>query len=122
MPWLAPDGKCLLTVDLGCETTDPLWTASEESITQLCLEQLQPIVPDIRQRFLASNVLRTPIAYPVFLQEYEADRLRLKQSTGIAGLYSIGRNGEFAHILMEDVYWGTRARMGQLMREVGLGA
>jgi len=27
----------------------------------------------------------------------------------VAGLYSIGRNGEFAHILMEDVYWRTRA-------------
>jgi oxygen-dependent protoporphyrinogen oxidase len=122
MPWLAPAGKSLLTVDIGCETTDPLWTASEENLTEMCLEQLRPIVPDVRQRFLGGSVLRTPIAYPVFLREYEEDRLRLKRSTGIAGLYSIGRNGEFAHILMEDVYWGVRARMGQLMREVGIGA
>ena len=28
----------------------------------------------------------------------------------IAGLYSVGRNGEFAHILMEDVYWRTLAK------------
>lgn len=121
MPWLAPSGKCLLTVDLGCETTDPLWTAPEDQLTQLCLEHLQPIIPDVRQRFLGAQVLRTPIAYPVFLQEYEAHRLQLKESTGIAGLYSIGRNGEFAHILMEDVYWRTHARMRQLMREVELG-
>jgi hypothetical protein len=54
--------------------------------------------------------------------EYEAQRLQLMQSTGIAGLYSIGRNGEFAHILMEDVYWRTHGRMRQLMRDMALAA
>ncbi|MEJ7700844.1 MAG: hypothetical protein WKF71_14520 [Pyrinomonadaceae bacterium] len=35
-----------------------------------------------------------------------------EQSTGIENLLSIGRNGEFAHIFMEDVYWRTRKKSG----------
>jgi protoporphyrinogen oxidase len=122
MPWLAPAGKCLVTVDLGCETADALWKAPDAEVAELCLEHLQAIIPDVRRRFLGTQVLRTPIAYPVFLMEYEAERLRLMESTGISGLYSIGRNGEFAHILMEDVYWRTHARMRQLMRDVKVAA
>jgi protoporphyrinogen oxidase len=117
MPWLAPEGKTMITVDIGCETTDPVWSMTEEQLTELCLEHLKPIIPDVRQRYLGGRVLRTPIAYPVFLRSYEAERQALERSTGIQGLYSIGRNGEFAHILMEDVYWRTRRKMRDLLRE-----
>ena len=34
-----------------------------------------------------------------------------EQGTGVTGLYSVGRNGEFAHILMEDVFWRTRRKL-----------
>jgi hypothetical protein len=90
----------------------------DDRLAATCLESMTSIIPDIRQRFLGAQVLRTPIAYPLFLNEYETDRLRLKQSTGIEGLYSIGRNGEFAHILMEDVYWRTLARVRQVARDL----
>jgi oxygen-dependent protoporphyrinogen oxidase len=117
MPWLAPPGKSLVTVDFGCEVQDPIWSMDHGRLAELCLEHLADIIPGIRQRFLGANVLRTPIAYPVFLREYESDRQRFRQSTGVAGLHSIGRNGEFAHILMEDVYWRTLAKMRQVIRE-----
>jgi protoporphyrinogen oxidase len=87
---------------------------------ELCLRHLQPLLPDVRERYLGCQVLRTPIAYPIYLQEYEAERLKLQQSTGVAGLHSIGRNGEFAHILMEDVYWRTLRRVRQVV--AGLSA
>jgi oxygen-dependent protoporphyrinogen oxidase len=122
MPWLAPPGKSVLTVDLGCELNDPVWSSPDDRVVELCLDHLTPIVRDVRQRFLGAQVLRTPIAYPVYLNEYESDRLRLRQSTGVKGLYSIGRNGEFAHILMEDVYWRTLARMRGLVRDLELEA
>jgi protoporphyrinogen oxidase len=118
MPWLAPPGKSVLTVDLGCEVNDPVWSSPDDRLVELCLDHLTPIVRDARQRFLGAQVLRTPIAYPVYLSEYESDRLHLRQSTGVKGLYSIGRNGEFAHILMEDVYWRTLARVRQLVRDL----
>ena len=31
-----------------------------------------------------------------------------EQSTNIENLLSIGRNGEFSHMFMEDVYWRTK--------------
>jgi protoporphyrinogen oxidase len=117
MPWLAPEGKSLVTVDIGCGTDEPAWTMPEDRLAELCLEHLTPIVPDVRRRFMGAQVLRTPIAYPVFLNEYEEERQRLKRSTGVEGLYSIGRNGEFAHILMEDVYWRTLAKTRQVVRD-----
>jgi protoporphyrinogen oxidase len=117
MPWLAPPGKSLVTVDLGCEVGDPIWSMPEDRLADLCLEHLETIIPGVRQRLLGSSVLRTPIAYPVFLRQYEEDRVRFRVSTGVDGLYSIGRNGEFAHILMEDVYWRTLARVRQVVRD-----
>ena len=54
------------------------------------------------------------------LRAYEADRLALANALPIAGLHSIGRNGEFAHILMEDIYWRTLARIPRI--EGALGA
>ncbi|MBA3316570.1 MAG: FAD-dependent oxidoreductase, partial [Gemmatimonadales bacterium] len=122
MPWLAPAGKCMLTVDFGCEKQDEIWSMAEDRLLELCLEYLTRIIPDVRQRLLGSHVLRTPIAYPVYLNEYEADRIRLRETTGVAGLYSVGRNGEFAHILMEDVYWRTLGRMRQMVATLGLPA
>lgn len=115
MPWLAPPGKTLITVDIGCEVGDQTWNMADEQLGEYCLAHLKAIIPDAAQRYLGCKVLRTPIAYPVFLKEYETDRQRLEHSTGIENLYSIGRNGEFAHIFMEDVYWRTLKKTRQLL-------
>ena len=114
MPWLAPEGKTLITADIGCERGDSFWTMADDRLGEVCLEGLERMRPGIRARYLGCSVMRTPIAYPVFAIEYEAERQRLEQGTGIEGLVSIGRNGEFAHILMEDIYWRTRRKMGAL--------
>jgi protoporphyrinogen/coproporphyrinogen III oxidase len=115
MPWLAPPGKSLVTADIGCEVDGDLWRASDEALGSLCLSQVDRIFPGVHARYLGCRVLRTPIAYPVFLKEYEATRRRFEVSTGIRGLISIGRNGEFAHLLMEDVYWRTLRKMRALV-------
>jgi protoporphyrinogen oxidase len=119
MPWLAPDGCTMLTVDIGAEVDAAHWQMSDEALTELCLTQIVDMVPDARDRFLGSRVLRTKIAYPVFLTDYEPDRRALEHSTGVDGLITVGRNGEFAHSLMEDVYWRTlrkvRRWMGQAL-------
>lgn len=121
MPWLAPEGKTLLTYDLGCEVGDEIWTMADEDLAELCLEGTCRIFGnDLRKRYLgAGGTLRTPIAYPVFLQSYETARQRFAEDTGVPGLYSIGRHGEFAHILMEDIYWRTLRRMNDVAAYVG---
>lgn len=115
MPWLAPEGKTMITVDIGSEKNDELWDMDDDAMTEMCLEHLTQIIPDARSRFLGSRILKTPIAYPVYLNKYEAARQRFERSTGVDNLLSIGRNGEFSHIFMEDVYWRTRRRVAQLI-------
>jgi protoporphyrinogen oxidase len=108
MPWLAPEGKTVISADIGCQVGDELWNMSDEELGELCVKHLEPIIADARQRYLGCHVLRTPIAYPVLLSSYETQRKRLRQDTGIDGLYSVGRNGEFDHIMMEDGYHHVR--------------
>ena len=118
MPWLAPEGKTIITADIGCEKGDEFWTMDDETISELCLENLTQIIPDVRKRYLGCNVLRTPIAYPVYLNEYETERQNFEQSTNIENLLSVGRNGEFSHIFMEDVYWRTRKKTQQYLEQI----
>ncbi len=115
MPWLAPEGKTLITVDIGCEKGDRIWSMPDEELGELCIAELQELIPDARNRYRGCRVLRTPIAYPVYLNEYEDVRVKLGQSIGIDGLYPIGRNGEFSHALMEDVYWRTQHKMREVI-------
>jgi oxygen-dependent protoporphyrinogen oxidase len=119
MPWLAPDGSTIITVDIGCEVGDDVWTTNDAQLTQLCLESMGPIVPDARKRFLGYHVLRTTLAYPIFLNDYEVERRDFERGTGIAGLYSIGRNGEFDHLLTEDVYWRTLRKIPDVLTFLG---
>ena len=119
MPWLAPEGKTIITVDIGCEKQDEVWNMDESALAEICLDALTQIVPDARSRYLGSNTLRTPISYPVYLNEYETARRNFERSTNIENLLSIGRNGEFAHIFMEDVYWRTRKKVRNLIESLG---
>lgn len=115
MPWLAPEGKTLITVDIGCAVGDERWTMPDDALAALCLDGICEIYPHLRSKYLgAGGIMRTPIAYPVYRMDYEEDRRRFARSTGIEGLYSIGRNGEFAHILMEDVHCRTLKRMDEV--------
>lgn len=118
MPWLAPEGKSIITADIGCNKEDEFWAMDEEKLTQLCLGHLESVIPDVKERFLGSTVLRTTISYPVFLNEYEKERKDFEQSTQVENLLSIGRNGEFAHRFMEDVYWRTRKKVGELIEKL----
>jgi protoporphyrinogen/coproporphyrinogen III oxidase len=115
MPWLAPDGKTLVTADIGCQVGDDIWKMDDNALGQRCVEAMATLFPGIHAYYSGCRILRTPIAYPVYLNEYETTRRQFSQGTGIEGLYSVGRNGEFAHILMEDVYWRTIKKMNELI-------
>ncbi len=117
LPWLVPAGKTQVTCDIGCQAGDDTWAAADDALGERCLAALDRMVPGLAKRFLGCRVVRTPLAYPVFLTDYEADRRRFEQGTGVQGLYSVGRNGEFAHILMEDVFWRTRRKLVGLVDE-----
>jgi protoporphyrinogen/coproporphyrinogen III oxidase len=116
LPWTAPEGHTYLTVDIGCQAGDAMWNEADDSLAQRCLEQLKAVIPDVQSRFISAKVLRTKIAYPVYLRAYEEERKAFSRNSGVQGLTSVGRNGEFAHILMEDVYHRTVARVDSAVR------
>ena len=115
MPWLAPPGKTVITVDIGCERDDFYWSMDDDALGELCIANLNRLVPNARQRYLGCRVMRTPLAYPVLLREYERARQRLCKGTGIENLHSIGRNGEFSHSFMEDVHCRSESKAHKVL-------
>ncbi|MEJ2152673.1 MAG: FAD-dependent oxidoreductase [Gemmatimonadota bacterium] len=114
IPWLAPAGMTMVTADIGCEVDSPVWAMGEDELGELCIDRLDDIIPSARARYQGCRVLKTPVGYPVYLRAYEAARRDLESGLPVEGLISIGRNGEFAHILTEDIFWRTLARMREL--------
>jgi oxygen-dependent protoporphyrinogen oxidase len=114
VPWLAPEGMTLINVDIGCETDSEYYKMADEAVGELCADHIEAMFPGARSRYDGCRVVRTPVGYPVYLREYEQERSALESGMPVGGLYSVGRNGEFAHILMEDIYWRTLARMREL--------
>lgn len=86
MPWLVPDGKTLITADIGCQVNDALWQMPDDALGEKCVDALSEMIPYAKERYLGCRVLRTPIAYLVYLNEYEAERKAFGESTGIDGL------------------------------------
>ncbi len=117
MPWLAPAGETLLTVDIGVRVDDSTWTADVDALASTSLDALAAMIPDVHTRVIDVYSTRTPIAYPVFALATEPARRTIAQH-GIGGLVSAGRNAEFAHLLMEDVYWRTLRSMRALGRQL----
>ncbi len=112
MPWLAPEGKTMITADLGTTVGSEIWDMEPDELGERCLDAMETLVPGLRDRYLGCRVVKTPIAYPVFSTDYEEARADLvANGTGVEGLLSVGRNGEFDHILMEDIYWRTKRRI-----------
>ena len=85
-------------------------------MTERCSTALDELVPGIKARIFGSRVVRIPFAYPVYRLDYEEQRQKFERGTGIDNLISVGRNGEFAHILMEDVYWRTRWKVARFVK------
>ena len=114
VPWLAPEGMTTVNVDIGCETDSEYYQMDDETIGELCIDHLDSMFPGARKRYAGCRVVRTPIGYPVYRLEYEQARQELEAGLPVQGLYAAGRNAEFAHILMEDIYWRTLERMREV--------
>ncbi len=114
VPWLAPEGMTTVNVDIGCQTDSDYYKMDDQAVGELCIDHLEDMFPGARSRYVGCRVVRTPIGYPVYLNEYENERQALEAGLPVDGLYSAGRNAEFAHILMEDIYWKTMEQMRSL--------
>jgi protoporphyrinogen/coproporphyrinogen III oxidase len=116
LPWNAPEGKTMILCELGAQPGDSVWNLTDAEAVERCVSTLEPLIANVRSLVIGASVLRQPLGYPVFALDYEHDRARLaNHGTGIRGLYSVGRNGEYDHILMEDTFWRLRRRIPKLL-------
>ena len=59
MPWLAPEGKTLITADIGAEIGDEHWTMDDAELGELCIDGARPSsCPTARRDYLGCRVLR----------------------------------------------------------------
>ena len=113
----------MVLVELNASPGDADWDLDPDLLIERVLGELTRLIPDVRSRVLGVDAQYLPLAYPIFSLDYEADRRDLEEhGTGIDKLLSIGRNGEFAHILMEDSYWRTVDAMSALGTSLRRGA
>ena len=61
MPWLAPEGKSIITVDIGCQKDDEFWAMDEEKLTPLCLSHLESVIPNVKKDFWAVMFCERPL-------------------------------------------------------------
>lgn len=118
VPHLAPPGKTFITADITAKAGDGRFLLSDADLIERTLNDLAAILPGARAAFIGGQTLRTRIAYPILDRAGEEFRRRFARSTGIEGLVSLGRNGEFAHILMEDVHHRARRKTRALIDEI----
>ncbi len=123
MPWLAPEGKTLITFDIGCEVGDARWTMSDEDLARTCLDQICALTaksfaggisapaarsaPDLLSRLSRRLRDRAPPLLHV-------DRRRRPLQRGT--------QRRIRPHLMEDVFWRTIRRMEDVARYVAAPA
>jgi len=93
-----PEGRAPVAVEYNCFRGDPTWEASDDSLIELALAELNTIGLVDRQRVHAAKVERFREAYPIHSLGYRkiADRL-IEALDNVAGLQTIGRNGMFTY-------------------------
>ena len=57
MPWLAPEGRSIITADIGCQKDDEFWKMDEEKLSALCLEYIIRVIPNAKEKFLGGAFL-----------------------------------------------------------------
>ena len=96
LPWVTPHGKTISTADSGCEVGNDLWRMDDERLGD-------------HASTISSHGYPTP----------GGDTLGVAcHGNRVEGLYSVDRNGEFAHILIEDLYWRTLGCMRDLLARI----
>src|SRR5690606_12756232 len=113
-PWTVPADMVSLVVDYahddGVKSIE-----SDDVLIQRCLQDLGDCL-HAKFDLIAGKVNHIRFAYPVFDIENEPLFERI-QSALPFGMKSVGRNGEFEHILMEDVMLRTHRLVDQLLGE-----
>lgn len=100
-PWMAPEGRTSLMLEVPCDVGDATWTASVDQLRARALSELGQLgfrVDDVLDAFC----VRVAHGYPIYHLTYDADRqLLLREVSRFANVRTAGRQGLFRYVFMD---------------------
>lgn len=100
-PWMAPEGRTSLMLEVPCDVGDATWTAGIEQLRARALAELGQLgfrVDDV----LGAFRVRVAHGYPVYHLGYDADRqLLLREVSRFGNVRTAGRQGLFRYVFMD---------------------
>ena len=93
-----PKGRTVLCAELPCDTTDDVWSMSDDDLGDLFAADLERTGLSLPGKPVAVTTRRLPQAYPIYLTGYEDPLHELDSAVGERPrLLTYGRQGLFAH-------------------------
>ena len=112
-----PPGKTMLTFELCCGYGDEFWTASEEKLRAMALEDIRRIGLLDGLKVEKSMITRAKDAYPIYDLPFEKNLdLVLSGLARIKNLFSAGRQGLFLNSDIHDSMESGRAAGRDLLK------
>jgi protoporphyrinogen oxidase len=108
---MVPPGETVLVVELSCWQGDTMWTASDEEVFEVAMQDLLKTGLGIERSEVRDYwVSPLPGAYPVYELGFEDHLIPTLDAVSLPNLYTIGRHGLFLNNSMDDnVLLGIRA-------------
>ncbi len=101
-PANAPDGKTSLILEIACNYDDELWNASDDETAARCLESLNDLGWDLRDKVHGYFSTYARYAYPIYTLDYKE---KLRKSFDVLNrfdnLVSCGRQGLYRYNNMD---------------------
>jgi protoporphyrinogen oxidase len=90
-------------LEIPCTVGDPVWSASDATIYERCMDDLERLgFANLRRATLDSFSTYVEEGYPIYHLDYQRDRKQLLSFVGdIENLISCGRQGAFRYIFMD---------------------
>jgi protoporphyrinogen oxidase len=101
---MIPDGKTVLCIELSCWRDEPIWTAPDEEVFRIAMDDLKKTGHGVRDDEVDSYfVYDIETAYPVYELNFEDHLIpALEGVHRVDNLMTLGRHGLFLNNSMDD--------------------
>jgi protoporphyrinogen oxidase len=101
---MIPPGRTVLCIELSCWRDEPVWTASDEEVYRIALNDMMRMGYGITESEVEDYfVTDIPTAYPVYELNFEDHLIPVLEGVhAVPNLLTIGRHGLFLNNSMDD--------------------